>query len=339
MTSLTSLTNLVISIKKYSKPFAAITFVAIVVGLLVLRYAPFGSSKNLPPLDKPYFDPLATKLSAVYSQKLNYEQKQPKTLATYKGQSTGSFLENTQQFATKLGFNDKPKEFKDVVLGQTMAYSNAGATLSIHKDSISYQKNLKPVPAGKIDIDLLKNKALAYFNNLNLNTTNLGDPEINYTYIQGEDLVESKDQNNASFVKLSYFPKLDGIKLITHSHTEIIMDTNSSVMGFAYKNSSVSQKQAEYPLISPQQALSMATSGRGQLVDADGSILGTTLKQLPPVQLNNMYLAYFYNPAKSDIDIQPVWFFEGESDVKTIKLNIVITVPAIAEKYFKTNQL
>lgn len=334
MTNLTSVAQIV---KKYTKILAAF-FILLIIGIFVLlKLTGFGREENLPKLPKLNYETHPAKIGNLYTRKVKFPQKTPKQLAVYQTQEAKSLLLNSQFYADKLAFKNKPKEINDASFGKGKLFTNAGGFLVIYDNDVAYQKYFKKVPPGKLDFDLLKSKASDYLNNLNLSLADFSDPEISYSYLSGEDLVSTTDQNRASFITLTYHYSADSLKIISSSsRTRITMDSNGSVVSFNYKSLNIGPKGQTYPIIGKNEALNLLRERQGKVIEVTGvTDEAVPLDYLPPIEIQNAYLAY-YAPAKSQELIQPVWVFEGVGTYKNSPIQVKIAVEAIKGKYYSS---
>lgn len=322
-------------IKKYTGPIVALIVIPTLLVAIILIYKNQIESR-LPLLKKPTLSQFSPKIQKINIQDLKQPQNLPGRLPVYKvGQNT-DFLKNSQSLAQKLGINTPPIQTNDINLGKGSIFADKDNVISIYKNSVSYQKlNLKP-QKGNFNKENAANIAKKYLTNLGFNTDNLSVTGSALETIEGDNILETQDPQNADLIKLDFGYTISGIQTISSQFIiNASVDISGQITSFNFRGLGETQKLNTYPLISFKDVVQALTSGKGAVITMEGfGGYASQLGNLDQINVTSANLTY-YLPVNPQDPIQPIWVFDGQTTVKNSFIKIKIAIPAIQEKFFK----
>jgi len=199
-----------------------------------------------------------------------------------------------------------------------------------------YQAHVKPnTPSGNFDQTTLEQTAIDTLQKLG--ATRASDPTITYSKYIGESLTDTSNPNDANYINFLFDYQLDQLLVTSNSAMlKVSYTSDGSIFKIEITPFETEGSTERYPLVNINQALELLKNGN-YLTNISGErddlIL---LKNIANVDLNKAYLAYYFT--YTDNKVQPVWVFEGTGKTSVGEVKVKYAVPAIEERFYKSNQ-
>ena len=321
-------------LKKYTMPtFTGLVIISLLI-FITYRFYSKQKQQEIGTLDKPAFQVLPPQTTVFNTDNIIFEPAPSSRLPLY-DYLPENLLDNQEEYKNKFGFTSAPIQMDDINLGKAVVYSDNDAHLVIYQYLFTYQKNLytKPPQVNSLNEEALREQAIKYIKE-NFNP-NIGEiPKTTYQKFSGEDLVQTT-KDSAVMVTFTFTYKLSGAEVLSPSKTlSVSYDASGNILKLIYYPFITHENEEEYPLISQATSLELLKN-EGVLVDVEGgSEYTASEKSLGVVNITGAYIAYHLS---QDIksQIQPVWVFEGKTQLAGSEIKATYMVPAIPKEYFK----
>ncbi len=330
------------TVKKTLIWLSVVFIIILLVFLIVFRFKTTHERNVETPSEK--IDPPVLASAAITTRQFNTQQLKlpqniPESLMVYKSKENANFLDNANLLAQNLGFNEPPTETSDAIVGKKLFYDSKNIYLSIFANGFSYTNlSTELITAGQFaDSTELASSAISFISKLGIQTNFSDDHTTGYFQNSGEFEKVVGNSQDANIIELNFNHKLSGLRVIGQN-TEVFARFNKldEMREVVFNQFNSGEKLTNYAIIEPEEALKQLIAGRGSLVNAIApSDYSPIPKQLNSVSLQAAYLAY-YKPSNPKQTIQPVWVFEGTSNVNNEDAFLIYAVPAIDPQYFKT---
>ncbi len=332
-----NLTDTASVVKKIFLPIIIILLFFLLVFLIYFRFTRTDGNQILTPIEKPKFEALPVSTTSLDTSQISLPQSTPKSLSVFKIVGTQDLQLNASSIAQKLSFAQQPSQLDDTNFGQSLFYSNNGASLFIYKNAISYTNTAQLQNKVEFsEVGELQSHAENLLASLGLLIYSLDEPVVTFSKTQNGKIASAINFQEASTINFQNQYLLSNIPVIMPtSPISLTFNKQGGLIYLNYRLLGETQMLFEYPIIQAQDALKILLAGGGSLVQIKepeevsiGELRGIA------VVLKQAYLGY-YLPTQTPENLQPVWVFEGETFAQEEKIPVSYVVPAIRPEFIK----
>lgn len=331
-----NLTNTASLFKKIIAPISILLLVGALIFLIFFRFTRV-PKPILPPIDKPLIDALPPATTSFDSSSLAMPQEIPEILPVYEITNQPDLQSKASVIAQKLGFDQKSNELNDINLGEVLMYSNNNASLSIYRESIFYIAS-SPATAGVQfqDLSQYQTRGQDFLSSLALPISSLSEPSIKLSKKINNEITTTSNLKEADFINFKYHYLISGIPMVMPtSPISVTLNAQEELIHLSYRSLGEFKTLAEYPVITPREALELLLNSQGALIETKETEETGPLTSLERINVATLQQAYpaYYLPSKTPQVLQPVWVFEGETVIGDETIQLTYAVPAISGKF------